>query len=183
MPGAPSDTNIKARWLVPMTGETLLEHHTLVMRDGRIADILPHAAAAERYAPRVLLERPSHLLMPGLVNARTSCLADAAAGAQFEPGIGLASIANLLHAGTTCWCDVGNFPDEVARLALAQGLRAVIGVPVAAHPSAWAHNARESLSRGLRLRNEYKGRDRRCDFRAPEHARERARRRSADCAA
>ena len=41
MPGAPSDTNIKSRWLVPMTGEALLAHHTLVVRDGRIVDVLP----------------------------------------------------------------------------------------------------------------------------------------------
>jgi 5-methylthioadenosine/S-adenosylhomocysteine deaminase len=157
MLGAASDTHIKARWLVPMTGETVLEHHTLVMRDGRILDILPHAAAAERYTPRVLLERPSHLLMPGLVNARTSCLAGAASSFEFEPEVALASIANLIHAGTTCVCDVGYFPNEVARLATAQGLRAVIGLPVAERPSAWAQDARGYLSRGLRLRDEYKG--------------------------
>jgi 5-methylthioadenosine/S-adenosylhomocysteine deaminase len=157
MPAAPSDTNIKARWLAPMTGETLLEHHTLVMRDGRIADILPHAEAAERYLPRVLLERPSHLLMPGLVNARTSLLAGPAAGSHFEPEVALTSIANLIRAGTTCFCEVGYFPDEVARLAAAQGLRATIGLPVAANPSAWAQNARDYLSRALDLRDEYKG--------------------------
>src|SRR5579862_7445045 len=160
MPTAPSDTHIKARWLVPMTCETLLEHHTLVMRDGRIADILPHAEAAERYEPRVLLERPRHLLMPGLVNARTSLLAPAAhAGAapHFEPEVALASIASLIRGGTTCFCEVGYFPSEVARLAAGQGLRATIGLPVAEHPSAWAQNARDYLSRALDLRDEYKG--------------------------
>ena len=86
MPGAPSDTHIKARWLVPMNGEAaVLEHHTLVVRDGRIVAVLPDAEAARRYAPRVLLERPTHLLMPGLVNARTSCLAGASRGPQFAP--------------------------------------------------------------------------------------------------
>jgi 5-methylthioadenosine/S-adenosylhomocysteine deaminase len=156
MPGAPSDTHIKARWLAPMTAERLLEHQTLVMLDGRIIDILPHAAAQERYAPRVVLERPTHVLMPGLVNARTS-LAGAAPDSHFEPEAGLASIANLLRSGTTCVSDVGYFPNEAARLALSQGLRAAIGVPVAAHPSAWAHDPGEYLSRGLRLRDEYKG--------------------------
>ena len=72
MLAAPSDVNIKARWIAPMTGEgELLEAHTLVIRDGRILDVLPHGAAAERYSPRVELERPTHLAMPGLVNART----------------------------------------------------------------------------------------------------------------
>jgi len=160
MPGAPSDTNIKARWLVPMTGEAVLEHHTLVLRDGRIVDVLPDAEAAQRYAPRVLLERPGHLLMPGLVNARTS-LAGAAQShfppEHFPSETGLVSIANLIKAGTTCFCDVGYFPNEVARLAASQGLRAAIGLPVAEHPSAWAQNAAEYLSRALRLRDEYKG--------------------------
>jgi 5-methylthioadenosine/S-adenosylhomocysteine deaminase len=161
MPGAPSDTNIKARWLVPMTGEAVLEHHTLVMRDGRIVDVLPDAEAARRYAPRVLLERPGHLLMPGLVNARTS-LAGAAQSPHFPPEhfppeTGLVSIANLIKSGTTCFCDVGYFPNEVARLAVSQGLRAAIGLPVAEHPSPWAQNAAEYLSRALRLRDEYKG--------------------------
>jgi 5-methylthioadenosine/S-adenosylhomocysteine deaminase len=68
----PSDMHITARWIVPMTGAgELLEEHALVMRDGRILDVLPSSVAAVRYSPRVSLQRPSHLLMPGLVNART----------------------------------------------------------------------------------------------------------------
>jgi 5-methylthioadenosine/S-adenosylhomocysteine deaminase len=157
MPGAPSDTNIKVRWLVPMTGEALLAHHTLVVRDGRIVEILPDEEAARRYAPRVLLERPTHLLMPGLVNARTSCLAMSAQNPRFAPEIALLSIANMIKAGITCFCDVGYFPSDVARLALSQGLRAAIGLPVAERASPWAQNAGEYLSRALRLRDEYKG--------------------------
>jgi 5-methylthioadenosine/S-adenosylhomocysteine deaminase len=156
MPGAPSDTHIKARWLVPMTGEAVLEHHTLVVCDGRIVAVLPDAEAARRYAPRVLLERPTHLLMPGLVNARTSCLAGAAQN-RFAPDVALLSIANMIKAGTTCFCDVGYFPSDIARLAVSQGLRAAIGLPVAEHPSPWAQSAGEYLSRALSLRDEYKG--------------------------
>ena len=34
--------HIKPRWMLPMTGDrTLLENHTLVVRDGRILDVLP----------------------------------------------------------------------------------------------------------------------------------------------
>ena len=140
-----------------MTGEAVLAHHTLVVRDGRIVDVLPDAEAARRYAPSVLLERPTHLLMPGLVNARTSCLAGAAQSPRFAPEIGLLSIANMIKAGITCFCDVGFFPSDIARLAVSQGLRAAIGLPVAEHPSPWAQNAGEYLSRALRLRDEYKG--------------------------
>ncbi|HKN10128.1 MAG TPA: hypothetical protein VJ376_11695, partial [Pseudomonadota bacterium] len=85
--------------------EEILEHHTLVMRDGRILDVLPNATAAERYAPRALLERPAHALIPGMVNARTRVgpLEHAAGAPQFAPDRGLLCIAKLLKAGVTCF--------------------------------------------------------------------------------
>ncbi|HEX4153472.1 MAG TPA: amidohydrolase family protein [Steroidobacteraceae bacterium] len=155
----PSDMNIKVRWLAPMRvdGE-LLEHHTLVIRDGRILDVLPHAAAAERYAPSVVLERPTHLALPGLVNARTRIAPlPGTLAAGFWADGALLSIANMLRAGISCFCEVGCFPREVATLALAQGMRAVIGLPVAEHASAWAHRSSEYFTRAIQLRDEYKG--------------------------
>jgi 5-methylthioadenosine/S-adenosylhomocysteine deaminase len=155
----PSDVNIKARWVAPMTGGSeLLEAHTLVIRDGRILDVLPNEAAAERYSPRVELDRPTHLAIPGLVNARTRL----APIAGFSPAEGfwadgaLLCVANMLRAGITCFCDAGFFPREVATTAAAQGLRAVIGLPVADHRSAWAQSPGEYLTRALKLHDEYK---------------------------
>ncbi len=160
MPAAPSDVNIKARWVAPMTGAgEVLDAHTLVIRDGRILDVLPHAEAAERYAPRVELDRSNHLAMPGLVNALT----------RLSPTVGCApergfwadgaqlSVANMLQAGITTFCDVGCFPRETAAAALAQGLRAVIGLPVAEHSSDWAREPGEYLTRALKLHDEFKG--------------------------
>jgi 5-methylthioadenosine/S-adenosylhomocysteine deaminase len=156
----PCDLHITPRWILPMTGEReLLEKHTLVVRDGRILEIAPADAAKERYAPRVSLERPSHLLMPGLVNAYTSIgsMPGARATPAFSPDLATLGIANMLKSGVTSFCDVGYFPGEVAGTAVAQGLRAVIGLPVAARPSGWAHGAAEYLTRALKLRDEYKG--------------------------
>lgn len=159
MAKVPSDMHITARWILPMAGEREpLEDHTLVVRDGRILEIAPAQAALQRYAPRVALERPSHLLMPGLVNAHTrigSLPGEGAAGA-FSPDLAALGIANMLKAGVTAFCDVGYFPDEAARTALAQGLRAVIGLPVAEQPSAWARVPAEYLTRALKLRDEYR---------------------------
>ncbi len=139
--------------------DEILEHHTLVIRDGRILDVLPNAKAAERYAPRALLDRPAHVLIPGMVNARTRIGApEQAVGApQFLPEGGLLCIAKLLQAGVTCFCDVGYFPDQAAQTAAAQGMRAFIGLPVAEHPSPWAQSAGDYLTRALSLRDEYKG--------------------------
>jgi 5-methylthioadenosine/S-adenosylhomocysteine deaminase len=160
MSAVPVDMNIKARWILPMrTPDEILEHHTLVMHDGRVLDVLPHAAAALRYAPRVLLERPLHLLMPGLVNACTRIGSPASGSAQphFGPESALLCIANMLNAGTTCFCDIGYFPGATAHTAAAQGMRAHVGLPVAEHPSLWAQSSGEYLTRALRLRDEYKG--------------------------
>jgi 5-methylthioadenosine/S-adenosylhomocysteine deaminase len=160
MPAVPADLSIKARWVVPMTRrDEILEHHTLVMRDGRIIDLLPSTAAEERYAPRVLLDRPLHLLMPGLVNARTRMESPghAVAAPQFKPEGALLCIANMLEAGISCFCNVGYFPHQAAEIAAAQGMRAFIGLPVAEHQSPWAQSAGEYLTRALRLRDDYKG--------------------------
>jgi 5-methylthioadenosine/S-adenosylhomocysteine deaminase len=143
-----------------MAGEIeLLEAHTLVIRDGRILDVLPHAAAAERYSARVELERPTHLAMPGLVNARTRLapVAGALPATGFWTDGALLCVANMLRAGITCFCDAGYFPREVAATAVAQGMRAVIGLPVAQHASAWAQSPGEYLTRALELHDEYKG--------------------------
>jgi 5-methylthioadenosine/S-adenosylhomocysteine deaminase len=158
MPATPSDVNIKARWIAPMSGEEeLLEAHTLVIRDGRILDVLPHSAASERYAPRVELDRPTHVAMPGLVNARTRLapLPDASGEGFWSDGA-LLGVANMLKSGITCFCEAGCFPPDVAAVAAAQGLRTVIGLPVAAHSSAWARTPGEYLTRALELRDRYK---------------------------
>lgn len=160
MPRVPSDMHITPRWILPMSGgRDLLEEHTLVVRDGRILEIVPADAAERRYTPRVALDRPRHLLMPGLINAHTriGTPPGEAAAPVFSPDLAAAGIASMLKAGVTAFCDVGYFPGEAAHTAVAQGLRAVIGLPVAAQPSAWARGPAEYLTRALKLRDEYKG--------------------------
>jgi len=136
----------------------LLEHHTLVMRDGRIVEVLPRAAALPKYAPRAVLDRPLHLLMPGLVDARTRIGGQrrAVPVLEFQPDGALVSIANMLKAGVSCVCNIGYFPRHAAEMLATQGMRAHIGLPVAEHPSLWAENAGEYLTRALSLRDEYK---------------------------
>jgi len=160
MPAIPSDVNIKARWIAPMTSACeLLEAHTLVIRDGRILDVLPHEEAAERYAPCVELDRPAHLAMPGLVNARTRIapLAGDSSEEAFWADGALLSIANMLKAGVYLLLRNRLLPREVAAMAVAQGVRAVIGLPVAEHSSAWAQSPGECLTRALKLHDEYRG--------------------------
>ena len=150
---------------------TVLEQHTLVVRDGRILDLLPSPAAAARYAATVVVQRPQHLLMPGLINAAThaakslfrgmgrgaGALEQRFVGPEFVRDGTLAAIAEMLRGGITCFGDRYYFPDETARTACDQGMRAVIGLPVADTPNPWAQSAAEYLTRALAVRDEYKG--------------------------
>ena len=139
--------------------DELLEHHTLVVRDGRILDLLPSADAETRYAATVRVERPDHLLLPGLVNAGMRMLpATATVGAERRPhDEALLRIAEMLQSGTTCFADIGYFPDHTARWAAEQGMRIQVGLPIAATPSAWANGPDQYLTRALRFRDEFRG--------------------------
>jgi 5-methylthioadenosine/S-adenosylhomocysteine deaminase len=171
MLSVPVDLSIEARWIVPMSMPgKVLENHTLVVRDGRIVDLLPTAAAAERYAATVPVQRPAHLLMPGMINTAThaatslfrglgpdfAALEQRFAGPEFVRDGVLTAVAEMLRSGITCFADRYYFPDECARTAVEQGMRAVVGTPVAETPSLWAKSGDEYFTRALRVHDEYK---------------------------
>jgi 5-methylthioadenosine/S-adenosylhomocysteine deaminase len=156
MPAVLADLRIDARWIVPMTTpHSVLENHALVVRDGRILDLLPSAAAVSRYSATVAVQRPLHMLMPGLVNAAAHGVRPPLRGEFVRDGM-LVAIAGMLGSGITCFADRGYFPDQLARTAGEQGLRAVIGMPVAETPSPWAKSGADYLTKSLNLRDEYK---------------------------
>jgi 5-methylthioadenosine/S-adenosylhomocysteine deaminase len=169
MPIAPADLRIETRWIAPMnTRNVVLEDHSLLVRDGRILDILPRAIAAERYSATAVLTRNSHLLMPGMINAQSAAAAlltrgangEAArieANADFARDGTLAAIAEMLKSGITCFCDRDYFPEETAKAANEQGMRAMIGMPVTDGVTPWAKDAAQSLTRALELRDRHKG--------------------------
>ena len=71
-PALPTPTLIEARWIVPVDpAGRVLEDHTLVMADGAIVEIAPHASARERHPAGHRVNLPGHALIPGLVNAHT----------------------------------------------------------------------------------------------------------------
>jgi 5-methylthioadenosine/S-adenosylhomocysteine deaminase len=172
MPAVLADLSIEARWIVPMTTRgRVLENHTLVVLDGRILDLLPTADAAERFAATVAIQRPAHLLMPGMINAHTHAakslfrgldssvahLEQRFVGPEFVRDGVLAAIAEMLSSGITCFGDRYYYPDQCARTAAEQGIRAVIGLPVAETASPWAKSASEYLAQGLSVRDDYAG--------------------------
>lgn len=176
------DTLIKARWVAPVApGGGVHADYAVAIRQGRIVDLLPAAAALARYDAVEIVERCSHLLIPGFVNAHTHAsmallrgLADDLPlmdwlkhhiwpaeqrwmSAEFvEHGAELA-MAEMLLGGTTTFNDMYFFPEVVARTAARIGMRACVGMILIKFPTVWAGDMAEYLRKGLALRDEYKG--------------------------
>jgi 5-methylthioadenosine/S-adenosylhomocysteine deaminase len=175
------DTLIKARWIAPVSQPGVLEHHAVAIRQGRIVAVLPAGEAVGRFEAAEVVERPDHLLIPGLVNAHTHAAMALLRGvaddiplmawlqehiwpaeqrwmsAEFvEHGTELA-IAEMLLGGTTTFNDMYFFPEVVARSAARIGMRTSVGMILIKFPTVWASDPAEYLRKGLALRDEYKG--------------------------
>jgi 5-methylthioadenosine/S-adenosylhomocysteine deaminase len=67
------------------------------------------------------------------------------------------ALLEMLQGGTTTCGDMYYFPDAVARAVADSGLRAVVGMIVLEFPTVWAQSADEYLSKGLAVRDQFKG--------------------------
>ena len=153
----------------------MLRDVAVAVADGRIAAVLPVDEARAAYQPSVVVERPDHALLPGLINAHTHAamtlfrgLADDlplerwlrdgiwpaekrwVSAELVRDGTELA-IAEMLRAGITCFADQYFYPEIVAETAVDLHMRAVIGTPVVDFPTSWAANAGEYLGKGSDL--------------------------------
>ena len=174
----PIDLLIDARWVVPVEpANAVLAHHSVAVRGGKIAAVLPTAEANLRFNPAERVTLQDHALIPGLINLHTHAAmtlmrgraddlplmtwlnehiwpAEAAhVSAEFvRTGTQLAC-AELLRGGVTCMNDMYFFPEAAAEAALAAGMRAVLGLIALELPTAYARDADEYLAKGLELRD------------------------------
>jgi 5-methylthioadenosine/S-adenosylhomocysteine deaminase len=170
------DTLIAPRWCIPVEPSGLvLDEHAVIVTDGRVTDLLPLEQALEAYQPSVLIQRPNHALIPGLVNTHTHAamtllrgLADDmpleiwlregiwpaekrwVSAEMVRDGTELA-IAEMISAGITCFSDQYFYPEIVAETAVDLNMRAMVGTPVVEFPTSWARNAEEYLRKGSDL--------------------------------
>lgn len=174
------DTLIHPRWIVPVLPRgVVLEGYSLAISGSEITALLPRDETSTIQARKVV-ELPDHALMPGLVNshghAAMSLLrgyADdlplmpwleqhiwPAEGAHVDSGFVRdgteLAIAEMLRSGTTTFSDMYFFPDACAGAAIDLGMRCQITFPVLDFPTAWARDADEYISKGLRLRDDVK---------------------------
>jgi 5-methylthioadenosine/S-adenosylhomocysteine deaminase len=175
------DTLIAARWVIPIEPfGTVLEDHAIAIRDGRIVAIEAEKRARERFTAAHVIARPTHVVIPGFVNAHShgamTLLRGAAESSRFDEwlkdqvwpleqrwldaeyvrdGTELA-IADMITSGTTCFADMHLFPEVVAQTAAEAKIRACIGSPIVELATVWAGSIDEYLDKGLRLHDEYR---------------------------
>src|SRR5215831_1943035 len=175
------DLLISARWIIPIEPQNaVLEQHAIAIRQGRILAVLPIAEALARYVPNQRLHRPSHVVLPGFVNAHThvgmTLLRGVAESVGFDgwlkeriwpleqrwldpefvrDGVELA-IAGMVASGTTCFSEQYFFPEVVAQTASQMHMRACVGAPVIDFATAWAGSANECVDKALQLHDAYR---------------------------
>ena len=175
------DTLVEARWVIPVEPEgVVLEHHAVVVDDGRIRAILPHGEARSGYSAHQVVELGEHVVLPGLVNAHTHAgmtlmrgLADDVplmrwlkdhiwpvesrwVGDEFVRDGTTLAVAEMLRGGTTCFNDMYFYPADAGRAAAAAGMRCVVGMIVLDFPTVWAGGADEYLARATEVHDEFR---------------------------
>jgi len=168
-----ADIRINARWLIPIEpADVVLEHQAVLVQGDRIAAIVSQDEADARFRAKEVIDLPSHVVLPGLINMHGHAamslfrgLADdlplmtwlndhiwPAEGtfvseAFIADGTQLA-MAELLRTGTTTFSDMYFFPEIVAQLAHDAGMRAQICFPLLDFPTPWGSGPDEYLSKG-----------------------------------
>ena len=173
------DSIINAGWLIPiLPHKKILTGHSVAITDGKISNIFAKEKA-KYFISEEVFDLPNHALLPGLVNchghAAMSLLRGLADDMALKPwlqniiwpvekkyvseefvrdGTELA-IAEMLLSGTTTFSDMYFFPETVAEVAIASGIRCQISFPILDFPSNWAESAEEYLSKGLAIRDRF----------------------------
>ncbi|MEQ1581771.1 MAG: amidohydrolase family protein [Steroidobacteraceae bacterium] len=163
----PVDTLISARWVIPIEPATrVLEGHSVAIRQGRIVAILPSDEAAGRYSANEVLDRPTHVLLPGFVNACADVgmpASSSGGGSRTVPGVDPEQVSDtvalamlrMLASGTTSFAGGSLSPQVVARTAADMHLRACIGLPVLQQSTDWASTVDEYLEKAAALHDDY----------------------------
>jgi len=171
---------IDARYIVPIEPAGTLVDHALVVDDGRIVALAPSASIERDYLAQTRVALPTHVLIPGLVNAHTHAamvlLRGIADDVPLKPWLEdhiwpregrhvspefvadgtLHAAAEMLKGGITCANDMYFYPDAAAHAYEAAGMRALIGMPVLDFQTPYASDADVYLAKGFAARDAFK---------------------------
>lgn len=180
----PDTRLILPRFLVPVRPRgQVLEGHGIVVAGNRIEAVLPENEAAKAYPDATVVALRDHIVLPGLINMHTHSPMTLLRGyaddlaldewlnrhiwpaesrhvtPEFVADGTRLAIAEMIRAGTTCFNDNYFFPDEMARVALEAGMRAVIGLPLLDQPTVWASDFNDYVDKGMAVVRQFEGED------------------------
>ena len=167
-------TLIHPKQIHTMTGE-LLNDYSLAVEGSLIVGIIPTKEAKTQFSAKQEYSLPTHVLMPGLINAHTHTsmnlvkgLADdlkllawlqnhiwpaeaATISPEFVRDGALLAMAELIRGGVTCFLDDYHYVDERAIVVDQVGMRAFLSEPIFKFSMPWNLNEDASLARTERL--------------------------------
>ena len=174
----PADLMITNGTVLTMNpGNTVFEHGTVVVSDGKIVAVGGPDLTA-KYQAKKVLDVNGDIVMPGLINTHTHgsmtvfrSLGDdvpdrlhryifplenkLVSRDMVRTGANLANI-EMIKGGVTTYADMYYFEDEVAKTVDKAGLRAVLGETIINFPVADAQTPEEGIAYAVRFINEYK---------------------------
>lgn len=174
------DSIISARWVLTVETPELLNHHSVVIHQGKILDLLPTSEAKNQYQPQKHYELDEHMLMPGFINMHGHVpmtllrgLADdlplmtwlndhiwPAEGKCMSPefvkdGAKLA-LAEMIKSGTTTFSDHYFFAEDTAGVAEELGIRACLFPTTLEFATPHGEGPADYLANNIALANTYK---------------------------
>ena len=175
------DTLVHARWIIPVEPKnTVYENYALAVKNDKIVALLSSKDAKKKFTAKEELTLENHALIPGLVNAHTHAAMSLFRGLAndlplmdwlnnhiwpaekkwispkfVKDGTKLA-VAEMIRSGTTCFNDMYFFSDNTAEVCVNIGMRAVIGLIVIDHPTSWASNSDEYITKGEYIHDTFK---------------------------
>jgi len=147
-----ADEVISAAWVVTVETDDVLQDHSVVVREGKIVDVLPTAEATAKYRAKTVTSLPTSALMPGFVNSHTHTpmsylrgvsddiplrqwlettiwpLEYKFVGADFVREGAELAILEMIMGGITTFNDMYWFPEAVCEAVVRSGIRASIGI-------------------------------------------------------
>ena len=152
------DLLVSGAFILTLTNQGIIEDGAIVTKGNIIFDIGKKDILEERYLPKRRLEYEDGLIMPGLINAHTHIAmtlfrgladdlplmewlneyifpAERKLTAEMVYWGSLLGCAEMILSGTTTFCDMYLFSDQVAEAANRAGIRAVVGEVLYDFPS------------------------------------------------
>lgn len=175
------DLIVEAPWLITMApGVATLEDAAIAVTAGTIVAVGTRAEINRGFHAAVNKSLPSHVLLPGLVNAHGHAAMTLFRGYAEDTslqswlseriwplesqwvdetfvrdGTRLA-LVEMIRSGITCFSDMYYYPEIAAEQAKQAGVRAQIAFPIIQFPNAWSASTEEGFHKGLALHDQYR---------------------------